>query len=711
MRIQPDSTVTLYGGVDIDMTSGVQIVFSSIANQRAYFASKLVQSTVNCTTIKKTGALRLEVAGSVVKNCNYLSFVNPSFDNKVWYARITDYNYINNECTEISYLIDFWQTFMFDVDFEPCGIQRQYLNETDYAKAVANPYDPSIYAFQTPEPLEVDKSLEPYSYEYKMSQAHGQTDGEYLVMSNEMATDGDALTAIGFNGGVSYCCLIAPIDFDDLGTDAQADWTSFRNDVLEAGGRYVAPNSQYVTRYDGTQYVDDELFWSKMPHPYYVVVFPVYSKDRQDAEYNINRLLTLLTRWNAVSQIIGMYALPTYFMDSLGSTISAYGTDEKVTLHTQEYLSGTSHIGYEPHCQKLYKAPFSYMRVENGEGGTKEYQYEKFAEVRDGNSQSFSMQYKTLVNGTLTAILMPYMYGRSVDVPTSSADAYQASNFNFDERIEITDFPQIAFNTDGFLTYLSNSYMSVISGNSSTRQAVRDAEAFARETAVDVAGANMASGIFNAAGSLTSGVAGMLNPTGGGLGQAIGSATGVVSALGNVRGMRANAVMTDVGYYASSGAETEMLDEASRFLGGNRAPDDSARFKDTKAAFANDNYFPGTNGSNRFSTYNSWIDFKVTHVRLRDEIAQKYDLYFKTYGYNFGATVDTPYVLKYVKGLTGNANLPHWEQVNSKDSTYVRTLDAHVNHSMLPVSVAIEGMLNAGVRFLKGESLTPSNNR
>jgi hypothetical protein len=110
-------------------------------------------------------------------------------------------------------------------------------------------------------------------------------------------------------------------------------------------------------------------------------------------------------------------------------------------------------------------------------------------------------------------------------------------------------------------------------------------------------------------------------------------------------------------------------------------------------------------GDSMYIKYSAINDFKITHVRLRDAILKKYDEYFKTYGYNFGATVDVPYVVKYTQGASSNDDLPHWEKVNGKDSTFVKTHDCHITHSMLPVAVAIEGMFNCGVRMLKGETL------
>ena len=114
--VYPDSTICLYAGVDIDMNSKVSLVFQNVTNQRAYFQSKLngQYAVISpATVVKKTGWIKVSAPMTTVKQCNYLSFVNPSFDNIVYYGAITNYDYINNETTGIKYVIDEWQTRMF----------------------------------------------------------------------------------------------------------------------------------------------------------------------------------------------------------------------------------------------------------------------------------------------------------------------------------------------------------------------------------------------------------------------------------------------------------------------------------------------------------------------------------------------------------------------------------------------------------------------
>lgn len=700
MRIVPDSTVNLYGNVDIDMGSGVQIAFSSIANQRTYFNSKLVRTNTPCTVIKKTGRLRLEVTGSVVSGCNYISFVNPSFDNKTIYARITDYEYINNECTEISYLIDFWQTWMFDVSFEKCGIARQYLNETDFNKAATNPYDPTIYAFQTPEDLAYDRTLEKPGYAYQASTVYPSgrvKDGEYVVASRSLNTASDLPQFIQGEEN-SLVIFLSPIDFNDLGSSAETNWSNFIDDVVAAGGRYISP---------GDVYSGSDIIISNMPRGYEIIQIPQFNSTTTADLFA--DFVAYMTGWNAINQIIGVYAIPTYvfnmaLVDS-GTAIvpqwSRLNTDNIITVKTSDKRTKDSEASYNPHCKKLLTFPYSYLRAETTDGSTKEYHYEDFSEVYTGSSTNCKFRLYCDLNGNPTFFIAPYAYhdlnvvGTAV-LDSASVDCSDLASFNISERIEIADFPQVPFITDTYLTYLSKEYMANVANNNLETQDTMNAKSMQNKAdLLTLFASPIEEGINAGVGASESTY---INPAG-----------GVTEGSGFTKGLTNYALnRNQVAYYNArlEEAQTMLAGHANGFQRLANGTQEHGRFNDTRPAFANNTYHPGTqSGKLQFIKGMLPIDIKLTHVQLKTKILQKYDEYFKTFGYNVAGEIDIPYVIKYTQGASSNDDVPHWEQVNGKDSTYVRTQDCHVTHSMLPVSMTIEAMFNSGVRMLKGETL------
>lgn len=66
----------------------------------------------------------------VAYNYNYMAFKNTSFENKWFYAFVTNVEYVNNITVEITYEIDYIQTWISTVDFNQCFIERQH-QETD----------------------------------------------------------------------------------------------------------------------------------------------------------------------------------------------------------------------------------------------------------------------------------------------------------------------------------------------------------------------------------------------------------------------------------------------------------------------------------------------------------------------------------------------------------------------------------------------------
>lgn len=749
MRIQPDSTITLYSGVDIDMGSGVQIAFSSLANQNSYFASKLVMQEVPCTVVKKTGRIRLQVAGSTVKNCNYISFINPSFDNKRIYARILDYDYINNECTEITWLIDFWQTWMFDINFEESGIVRQYLNEADYIKAATNPYDPSIYAFQTPEALPYGDGLEEYSYEYETI---SQLDND-IHKNTLLTTYGDNYRNDLFNLSGVIVLTIAEFNVHNL-TDSSEWWSlidSFESDFAAPTNaevyylntlrpsRYVCgPNSSVMLSFTpgnpiSTIIKGSGYLRSSFTHPQWIIGIPLdYFYAVEDTTTYpghtlvdtgiggvdwFNKFVDFLTTNGLDRNILSATFMPDYMFRLCyvadGSSHSGY---DGATYEVQTGYNAKNDIypNYKPSCNKLYTFPYAYLRLENDENQAKELQFEQFVNVQSDATSKCELVGVGQFNVTPFVSIAPKNYkqvynvsGGDITVEATlnnktyryvSYDPHEVANINFNERLDMSGFPQIPIVTDGYLTYLSQTYLSFVANNNIETQ--KTWELKQGRNVIDTISTGLGIG-GEAAGSYAEAAAKggniKVNPI------AAGQVAGNIAQAGQGFSERQFAIDT---YYNKAGEAHDILGGSAEYFGNIKSGEEVVdRYNDTKAAFASNVYNAGTVGGLPNFLLGKTMDFKLTYVKLRDAILEKYDKYFKTYGYNFAGVVGVPYVVKYTQGLTGNNNLPHWEQVSGKDSTYVRTQDCHCTHSMLPVATAIEGMFNSGIRMLKGETL------
>lgn len=125
--------VNLYTGIPLELGQNHTILFKTKSARDQYFASKLL-GTYRFTNVSyqrhNSGVMRLAVPMSLLGTANYLTFINTTFENKKFYAFITDIRYVNNNTSEIHYTIDVLQSYMFDYTVNPCFVEREHA-ETD----------------------------------------------------------------------------------------------------------------------------------------------------------------------------------------------------------------------------------------------------------------------------------------------------------------------------------------------------------------------------------------------------------------------------------------------------------------------------------------------------------------------------------------------------------------------------------------------------
>ena len=125
--IAPNTDLKILYDVPLDASQEHTIYFGTPTDQHDYFASK-VRWTFSQLTYQRvnSGHIRVEKNADDLYNCNYLMFRNTSFGTKWFYAFITKVEYVNNNTSEITYVIDDMQTWLFDWEFRSCFIERQH---------------------------------------------------------------------------------------------------------------------------------------------------------------------------------------------------------------------------------------------------------------------------------------------------------------------------------------------------------------------------------------------------------------------------------------------------------------------------------------------------------------------------------------------------------------------------------------------------------
>lgn len=129
MYIAPNSTVQLMTNIPLDPSYTHTLYWASQAQMEAYMSSHVLQQHTNLSYVHKDRGV-LKVAGDMgaYALCNYMRFKNTSFENKWFYAFVTDINYVNNEVFEVSFQIDVMQTWFFEYNgnLNQCVVEREH---------------------------------------------------------------------------------------------------------------------------------------------------------------------------------------------------------------------------------------------------------------------------------------------------------------------------------------------------------------------------------------------------------------------------------------------------------------------------------------------------------------------------------------------------------------------------------------------------------
>lgn len=132
MPFTPGSQMLLCGGIEIDDTN--QITFADAGAQEAYFKAHskgtLLEGTYSYIRIDRN---YLDVRSSFdsIVETNYIMVENTLYwakadaNIKWWYLRIINKEFVNRDTTRIFFVVDAFQSFMFQIRWVPCMVKRE----------------------------------------------------------------------------------------------------------------------------------------------------------------------------------------------------------------------------------------------------------------------------------------------------------------------------------------------------------------------------------------------------------------------------------------------------------------------------------------------------------------------------------------------------------------------------------------------------------
>lgn len=106
-----------------------QLTFSTATNQFNYFYGLTKLAVDNFTYQRKDYIIRYPACIDDILDYNYCMYQNNSYSDKWFYAYIKNMRYVNDNMTEITIETDVYQTFMFDITFKSCFVEREHVND------------------------------------------------------------------------------------------------------------------------------------------------------------------------------------------------------------------------------------------------------------------------------------------------------------------------------------------------------------------------------------------------------------------------------------------------------------------------------------------------------------------------------------------------------------------------------------------------------
>lgn len=126
--VPQQSQIRLIKGVQWDNTYKDVRLFSNDAEREQYFQGKIVGNWRECSFAKNN---KIKLSGDIndVLECNYMTFINNGFGAaSMYYCFILSIDYINVNAFEVTFEIDWIQSFLFNFNFKSCFIEREHVN-------------------------------------------------------------------------------------------------------------------------------------------------------------------------------------------------------------------------------------------------------------------------------------------------------------------------------------------------------------------------------------------------------------------------------------------------------------------------------------------------------------------------------------------------------------------------------------------------------
>lgn len=299
-----------------------QLTFSNATAQYNYFYSKMFKTLDDYTYIKHDNIIKVGYNIDEIIGCNYLFYRNQGFSNKWYYCFITNMEYVNENCTSISFETDVWQTYQFDLTYKQCFVEREHVS------------DDTVGLHTIPENLET---------------------GDYVI---------DKVTKKAGYGTSNICFILATTMYpfiQNTGTSESPHW--------ELVGGNATNGNVYNSNLSGVEY----WWYTNTANGIEKLRNTIQAYCNSGQKEGIYMLFTCPE--NCFEKVLenqneGYWG---YVKQKQGSYNIAWAD-----AYTDAISKATTLNSYTPRNKKLLTWPYCYILMNNGNGGNAIYKYELF---------------------------------------------------------------------------------------------------------------------------------------------------------------------------------------------------------------------------------------------------------------------------------------------------------------------------------------------
>lgn len=149
----PQSTIYICSGVRLDNRQQHSIYFDTEADQREYFAGKVVKTFSAYSYHRRKWKLKVEATMAQAMQWNYLYIVQPGTPQYHYYF-INAVDYVNDSTVELDLELDVMQTYLKRFELKPCFVERTHVA------------DDTVGANTVPEGLELGQYYNYYQWDF-----------------------------------------------------------------------------------------------------------------------------------------------------------------------------------------------------------------------------------------------------------------------------------------------------------------------------------------------------------------------------------------------------------------------------------------------------------------------------------------------------------------------------------------------------------------